>query len=971
MTPNNLISAASFTPNLLQSPSAWLGHLPFAAWVIQEVSPKIFVELGTHYGHSYFAFCQSVVEAGISSKCYAIDTWQGDEHAGQYNDEVFASVNAHNAEHYSAFSRLLRMTFDDAAGYFSDASIDLLHIDGLHTYEAVRHDFETWLPKLAPGAVVMFHDTNVRERSFGVWKLWEELQASHPKNLEFVHSHGLGVLQLNNAPKEDKRLEWLHPSSPEKQRLKNYFAALGLRQLERFELNELKATFNQTVAERDGQVASLNQTIAERDGQVASLNQTIAERDDQIASLNQAIAERDGQIASLNQTVAERDGQIIALHTSTSWKIMRPLRIVAHQMKRIRRAAELVRPAIKHGGGLKNTYQKAIQLYRREGLAGIQRGFRMVATIGQTIPTPGSGEYDRNDYAEWIRRYDTLTDESRAAMHIRIGGLAHQPLISVVMPTYNPKPEWLIEAIESVRHQIYPHWELCIADDASTNQEIRRVLERYAETDSRIKVVFREQNGHISAASNSAIELATGEWIALLDNDDVLPEQALFWVAQSINNQPQARLIYSDEDKLDDGGRRHAPYFKCDWNPDLFYCQNMFSHLGVYEAELVKHIGGFRVGFEGAQDYDLALRCIEHIDPAQIIHIPRVLYHWRVHVESTASSAEAKPYAMLAGERALNEHFQHQEIAARAKLVGCGYRIRYALPNQPPLVSLIIPTRNGLNLIKQCIESIFAKTTYKNYEILIVDNNSDDPETLGYFASLAEDSRIRILRDERPFNYSALNNAAVQQARGEYLGLINNDIEVISPEWLDEMMGLAIQPGVGAVGARLWFPRETIQHGGIILGMGASRIAGHAHYQIPRGNHGYFGRASLINSFSAVSAACLVVKKCLYQEVGGLDETNLKVAFNDVDFCLRVREAGYRNVWTPYAELYHHESATRGYEDTPEKQLRFSGEVLYMQKRWGGLLMNDPAYSPNLTLDHEDFSYAWPPRIESIGPSRT
>jgi len=966
MIPNRLISVASFTPNLLQSPSAWLGHLPFAAWVIQEASPKIFVELGTHSGNSYFAFCQSVAENNLSSKCYAVDTWQGDEHAGQYNDEVFASVNAHNAEHYSEFSRLLRMTFDDAAGYFSDGSIDLLHIDGLHTYEAVRHDFETWLPKLAPGAVVMFHDTNVRERSFGVWKLWEELQASHPNNLEFVHSHGLGVLQLNNAPKEDKRLEWLHPSSPEKQRLKNYFAALGLRQLERFELNEHKATLNQTIAERDGQVASLNQTVAERDGQISSLIQTVAERDGQITKLSQAVAERDGQITNLSQAVAERDGQIIALHNSTSWKIMRPLRIVAHQMKRIRRVAELVRPAIKRGGGLKNTCKKAIQLYRREGLAGIKRGFRMVATTRQTIPTLGSSEYDRNDYAEWIRRYDTLTDESRAAMYTRIGGLAHQPLISVVMPTYNPKPEWLIAAIESVRHQIYPHWELCIADDASTNQEIRRVLERYAETDSRIKVVFREQNGHISAASNSAIELATGEWIALLDNDDVLPEQALFWVAQSINNHPQARLIYSDEDKLNDGGRRHAPYFKCDWNPDLFYCQNMFSHLGVYEAKLVKHIGGFRVGFEGAQDYDLALRCIEHIDPAQIIHIPHVLYHWRVHVESTASSAEAKPYAMLAGERALNEHFQRQEIAAKAKLVGCGYRIRYSLPDQPPLVSLIIPTRNGLNLIKQCIASIFAKTAYKNYEILIVDNNSDDPETLGYFASLAGDNRIRILRDERPFNYSALNNAAVQQARGEYLGLINNDIEVISPEWLDEMMGLAIQPGVGAVGARLWFPRGTIQHGGIILGMGASRIAGHAHYQIPRGNHGYFGRASLINSFSAVSAACLVVQKAIYQEVCGLNETNLTVAFNDVDFCLRLKEAGYRNVWTPYAELYHHESATRGYEDSPEKQLRFQNEVLYMQKRWGNLLMNDPAYSPNLTLDHEDFSLAWPPRIELI-----
>ena len=316
MNQNNLIAAALFTPNSLQFPNSWVGHLPFAAWVIHDVSPTIFVELGTHSGNSYFSFCQSVVETGISSKCYAVDTWQGDEQAGQYSDNIFAQVNAYHQEHYAGFSRLLRMTFDDAVTYFADESIELLHIDGLHNYEAVRHDFETWLPKLAPGAVVMFHDTNVRERNFGVWKLWEELQTRYPNNLEFVHSHGLGVLQLNNAP-DDKRLEWLQPGSPEKQGLINYFAALGLRQFERFVLNELKqhaANLNQTIIERDGQITSLNQAVVERDGQIASLNQAVVERDGQIASLNQAVVERDGQIASLNQAVVERDGQIANLN---------------------------------------------------------------------------------------------------------------------------------------------------------------------------------------------------------------------------------------------------------------------------------------------------------------------------------------------------------------------------------------------------------------------------------------------------------------------------------------------------------------------------------------------------------------------------------------------------------------------------------------------------------------------------------
>lgn len=313
----------------------------------------------------------------------------------------------------------------------------------------------------------------------------------------------------------------------------------------------------------------------------------------------------------------------------------------------------------------------------------------------------------------------------------------------------------------------------------------------------------------------------------------------------------------------------------------------------------------------------------------------------------------------------MNDHFERTQISAKAELLDFGmYRVRYTIPAPDTLISLIIPTRNSLKLIKQCIDSIVSKTTYKNYEILIVDNNSDDPEVLNYFNSLIIDERIHIIRDERPFNYSALNNAAVCQAKGEYIALVNNDIEIITPEWLDEMLGLAIQPGVGVVGARLWYPNDTLQHGGVITGLGG--LAGHSHKHLHKNGPGYFYRAQLIQSLSAVTAACLVVKKSIFQEVGGLDEVNLAVAFNDVDFCLRVLKAGYRNVWTPYAELFHHESATRGSEDTPEKKERFRNEMLYMKTRWGESLMNDPAYSPNLTLDFEDFSYAWPPRINLI-----
>ncbi|MDP1666461.1 MAG: glycosyltransferase [Methylobacter sp.] len=699
--------------------------------------------------------------------------------------------------------------------------------------------------------------------------------------------------------------------------------------------------------------------------------QTKVERDGPITGLVQAGDDREAYIGNLKRVLVEHEEQIgghiqaTEIRGSSRWRLTSPIRFVGSQLLRIKIVLRASPYALSTCGGYRGLVKHAWRTYKSEGINGIKRRILFSASPGAASPVIDYAQPKHNDYREWVRRYDLLTDQDRKKIKTQIRQLHKPPLISVVMPVYNPPLNMLEDAILSVQGQLYPNWELCIADDASTDVEVHKLLQRYMDNDSRIKVVFREKNGHISAASNSALDLVNGEYVALLDNDDLLREHALFWIADAIVSHPDAGLIYSDEDKIDQAGLRYDPYFKPDWNPDLFLSHNMICHLGAYRTELVKEIGGFREGYEGAQDYDLALRCSEQLAPAQIVHIPRVLYHWRSHPGSTAQAGSEKNYALLAGERALNDHFARIQIPAQAELLDFGmYRAQYAIPKSAPLVSLIIPTRNGLSLIKQCIESLFAKTTYKNFEILIVDNNSDDPETLDYFASFADNEKIRVLRDERPFNYSALNNAAVQQARGEYLGLINNDIEVISPEWLDEMIGLAIQFGVGAVGARLWYPNDTLQHGGCITGVGG--VAGHSHKHLPRGQFGYFARAQLIQTVSVVTAACLVIKKSIYEEVRGLDETNLKVAFNDVDFCLRVREAGYRNIWTPYAELYHHESATRGYEDTPEKKARFKAEVLYMQKRWGHLLKNDPAYNPNLTLEHEDFSYAWPPRINRV-----
>jgi glycosyltransferase involved in cell wall biosynthesis len=564
-------------------------------------------------------------------------------------------------------------------------------------------------------------------------------------------------------------------------------------------------------------------------------------------------------------------------------------------------------------------------------------------------------------YTAWIAAFEPSPSDY-PALKLQQQAWPWQPLISVVMPVYNTPPAILRATIESVRAQVYANWQLCIADDASTMPHVRKLLENYARQDTRIRVAYRESNGHIVAASNSALELAAGDFIALLDHDDLLHPLALHYVAEAIALNPDAGLVYTDEDKIDGQGNRYAPYFKCEMNYELMLSQNMICHLAVYRRSLFEELGGFREGFEGAQDYDLALRVIERLTPEQIVHIPRVLYHWRAMTGSTALSADEKPYAVQAARKAVAEHLSRRGLRAEvlsAPEAPAMNRVRFALPEPTPLVSIIIPTRDRADLLSICVDSILAKTTYPNFEIIIVDNGSVEPTTFALFARLPE-SRVRILRDESPFNFSALNNRAAREARGAMLCLMNNDIEIVTPDWLEEMVSFAALPDVGAVGARLWYPDGRLQHGGVVLGVGG--VAGHSHKFVPRGKPGYFCRAVLHQAFSAVTAACLVVRKSIFEQVGGLDE-ELEVAFNDIDFCLRVRQAGYRNVWTPFAEMIHHESASRGHETTPDKQRRFQKEITCMRERWQEVLRHDPAYSPNLTLEAENFDIAWPPRL--------
>ena len=615
----------------------------------------------------------------------------------------------------------------------------------------------------------------------------------------------------------------------------------------------------------------------------------------------------------------------------------------------------------------------SVQVIRREPVVlfrtprfvwrAINEGPRLTLRRIKYITDPFRFSSSSLNYQAWRDKFGT-TDQEKAAMTAWAEAL-HEPLvIALLMPVFNPKPEWLQEAIDSVRSQLYPHWQLCIADDCSTDPRIRPLLEAAMAADPRIQVVFRDHNGHICASSNSALELVQAPWMALLDHDDLLPDEALIWVAKAVTDHPDACLFYSDEDKIGPEGKPFDPYFKGDWNPVLMEAQNMFCHLGVYSTELVRQVGGFREGFEGSQDHDLVLRCSEQVRRDQIVHIPRVLYHWRVHPQSTSSGVSAKSYSIKTAERAITEHLHRIDLPLeRMRWSSSGFRPKLALPNPAPRVSVIIPTRNGIEVLAPCLTSLLECTCYPDLEVVVVDNGSDEPSTLHLLADLEQKGRIKVLRDPSPFNYSALNNRAVQQTNSELICLLNNDIEVIDPGWLEELVVQVLRPGVGAVGAKLLYPDRTIQHGGVVLGVGG--VAGHAHHRCHEDEHGYFSRAQLTQEMTAVTAACLLVRRSHYEAVGGLNEEQLKVAFNDVDFCLKLREVGLRNIFVAESKLIHHESVSRGDDLSGEKAKRFESEALWMMQKWSDQLSNDPYYNPNLSLDFMPFALSSPMSLSS------
>ena len=586
---------------------------------------------------------------------------------------------------------------------------------------------------------------------------------------------------------------------------------------------------------------------------------------------------------------------------------------------------------------------------------------RIVVNLGfETTPKRQLDE----DYQSWIRCFDTLTEQDLNKQRDEAAQFEAQPLISILLPVYDTPERWLREVIESVLTQSYENWQLCIADDHSPSAHVREILEDYASKDERIRVVFREENGHISAATNSALEVADGEFCALLDHDDLLPPHALYHVVRTLNEWPEADLLYSDEDKVDAEGKRFDPYFKSDWNPDLFLSHNCISHLGVYRTRILREIEGFREDLYGSQDWDMALRFLLKTTPDRIVHIPRVLYHWRYLDTSTSKTIDSKPYAVTAGKRAIEAYLEERGVHGEVMegMWPGAYRVKYELPKATK-ASILIPTRNQADVTRRCIESLLRHTQAPEFEILLVDNQSDEADALEWFASLASEDRVRVLSYDQPFNFSAINNLAATEATGDVLILLNNDVEILDETWLEELCSQAMRPEVGAVGGWLLYPDHRVQHAGILLGV--CGIAVEAFKFQLEWNIGHMGRAHLNQNYSAVTGACLATRREVWQQLGGMNANELAVAYNDVDYCLRARrELGLATVWTPYAKLIHHESVSRGYEITPEQQERMEREADYMRQHWGELLKADPFYNPNLSNFDPQFNLAWPPRVK-------
>lgn len=594
-----------------------------------------------------------------------------------------------------------------------------------------------------------------------------------------------------------------------------------------------------------------------------------------------------------------------------------------------------------NGQDTANIFQKTLRYWKNYGLK------NTIKKVCQKL----SGQRDYGNYEDFLKKYGVKEEElARQRQEVFENG----PCFSIAVPLYQTKEKYLREMIESVQAQTYTNWELCLADGSGREHSLQPVVGEYIAKDKRIKYCLLDSNEGIAGNTNEALKMADGDFVVLTDHDDLLSPEALYQCAKAVQKEPQTDVIYSDEDKVDMSGKKFfEPHFKSDYNIDLLCTMNYICHLFVVRKDVMERAGLFESCYDGAQDHDFILRCTEKAE--HIVHIPKVLYHWRCHAQSTSENPESKLYAFENGCKAVKAHYDRIGIPAEVEqgpFYGM-YRTHYLWKEQP-LVSILIPNKDHVTDLKKCMDSIEEKSTYRNFEFIIVENNSTEEETFAYYKEIEKRDNVRVLYYKEDFNYSRINNFGAKEANGEYVLLLNNDTEMIEPDSIKEMLDVCMRPDVGIVGAKLIFEDNTIQHAGVIIGFGG--VAGHAFIGQDRDDNGYFSRIISVQDLSAVTAACLMVRRSVFDEVEGLNE-EFKVAFNDIDFCLKVRKAGYLVVYNPYAQFYHYESKSRGQEDSADKVARFLQEIGLFGERWGELLEHgDPYYNPNLTLDKADFS---------------
>lgn len=583
--------------------------------------------------------------------------------------------------------------------------------------------------------------------------------------------------------------------------------------------------------------------------------------------------------------------------------------------------------------------RKSYARYRKAGFSKLKKGIdRDYFALRQQI------QDEAWIYRKWIKKNekDIFKTES----------LEYNPLLSIIVPLSEVSPSYLKQMICSVLSQTYKNWELCIVSSQAEEYLGPKNLKSYVKQYPNIKLIFDDSIAAVSILSNTALRLSSGKYVLFMGANDTLAPNAMYEVVKQLNETPTLKLIYSDEDKIDRNGKRFNPHFKSSWNPDMLFSMNYISHLVCIQKELVDQIGGFQEQYEGNHEYDLLLRASSHLNSCEISRIEKVLYHTRKdqRLEDTTNDTFDST-----GLEVLQNYFRENNslITVENGLVPHTYKVNYPIPIPQPLVSLIIPTRDGYEILHNCVESVLGKTAYRNYEIIVIDNQTTCQKTLNYFNKINCYSNVTVISYNHPFNYSAINNFGVNHAKGNIIGLINNDVEVINAEWLTEMVSHVLRPEIGAVGAKLYYGDNTLQHAGVILGLGGG--AGHSHKYFEGDENGYYNRLKVVQNYAAVTAACLIVRKNVFEEVGGLNEEHLTVAFNDVDLCLKILKKGYRNLWTPYAELYHHESKSRGAEDTPAKIERAKKEVEFLRDEHLKLIMEDPYYNKNLTRKYDNF----------------